>query len=150
MCGIVGYVGFRRAADLILQGLRRLEYRGYDSAGLAVLNDAADIRVLKAAGRLARLEALVHEDIPDSSIGIGHTRWATHGPPTDGNAHPHLGGCGSVAGAHAAGSSPAVAVAPDGKVYVTNQYGRNSVSVIDPANGNTVTDITTVPSLFIY
>jgi len=116
MCGIVGYVGFRRAADLILQGLRRLEYRGYDSAGLAVLNDAADIRVLKAAGRLARLEALVHQDIPDSSIGIGHTRWATHGPPTDGNAHPHLGGCGSVAGAGAAGISPAVAVVHNGVI----------------------------------
>jgi glucosamine--fructose-6-phosphate aminotransferase (isomerizing) len=116
MCGIVGYVGFRRAADLILQGLRRLEYRGYDSAGLAVLNDAADIRVLKAAGRLARLEALVHEDIPDSSIAIGHTRWATHGPPTDGNAHPHLGGCGSVAGANAAGISPTVAVVHNGVI----------------------------------
>ena len=95
MCGIVGYVGFRRAADLVVEGLRRLEYRGYDSAGLAVLDDAGRIDVRKAAGRLARLESLVRENVPDASIGIGHTRWATHGAPTDGNAHPHLGGCGA-------------------------------------------------------
>jgi glucosamine--fructose-6-phosphate aminotransferase (isomerizing) len=93
MCGIVGYVGFRRAADLIVEGLRRLEYRGYDSAGLAFLEDDCRIGVLKAAGRLSRLEAIVRDDIPDGSIGIGHTRWATHGAPTDENAHPHLGGC---------------------------------------------------------
>jgi glucosamine--fructose-6-phosphate aminotransferase (isomerizing) len=92
MCGIVGYVGFRRATDLIVEGLRRLEYRGYDSSGIAVLDDDAAIQVRKAAGRLARLESLVRDDMPDSSIGIGHTRWATHGAPTDGNAHPHLGG----------------------------------------------------------
>ena len=95
MCGIVGYVGFRRGTDLIIEGLRRLEYRGYDSAGLAVLDDAGDLRVFKAAGRLAGLETLVRSGVPDSSIAIGHTRWATHGAPTDGNAHPHLGGCGS-------------------------------------------------------
>ena len=92
MCGIVGYIGFRRATDLILEGLRRLEYRGYDSAGIALLPDSGEIHVLKAAGRLARLEALVRAGVPDSSIGIGHTRWATHGAPTDANAHPHLGG----------------------------------------------------------
>ncbi|MFM8633377.1 MAG: glutamine--fructose-6-phosphate transaminase (isomerizing) [Planctomycetia bacterium] len=92
MCGIVGYVGFRRASDLIVEGLRRLEYRGYDSSGLAVLDHEAEIHVRKAAGRLSRLEAIVRDDLPDASIGIGHTRWATHGAPTDGNAHPHLGG----------------------------------------------------------
>ncbi len=91
MCGIVGYVGFRRATDLILEGLRRLEYRGYDSSGLATLDDDGRIRVVKAAGRLARLEALVRDTPNESSIGVGHTRWATHGAPTDGNAHPHLG-----------------------------------------------------------
>ena len=95
MCGIVGYVGFRRAADLVVEGLRRLEYRGYDSAGLAVLDDEGRIDVRKAAGRLARLESLVRDQVPEASIGIGHTRWATHGAPTDGNAHPHLGGCGT-------------------------------------------------------
>ena len=93
MCGIVGYVGFRRASDLIVEGLRRLEYRGYDSSGLAVLYHESQIHVRKAAGRLARLEEIVRDDMPDASMGIGHTRWATHGAPTDGNAHPHLGGC---------------------------------------------------------
>ena len=91
MCGIVGYVGFREAKGLILEGLRRLEYRGYDSAGLATLDDDGEIRVLKAAGRLGRLEALARNASSDSAIGIGHTRWATHGAPTDGNAHPHVG-----------------------------------------------------------
>jgi glucosamine--fructose-6-phosphate aminotransferase (isomerizing) len=91
MCGIVGYVGFRRASGLILEGLRRLEYRGYDSSGLAVLDDDGEISVFKAAGRLARLESLVREESIDASIGIGHTRWATHGAPTDANAHPHVG-----------------------------------------------------------
>ena len=93
MCGIVGYVGFRRASDLIVEGLRRLEYRGYDSSGLAVLDHESQIHVRKAAGRLARLEEIVRDDMPDASMGIGNTRWATHGAPTDGNAHPHLGGC---------------------------------------------------------
>ncbi len=102
MCGIVGYVGFRRAADLIVEGLRRLEYRGYDSAGLAFLDDDCQIGVRKAAGRLSRLEAIVRDDIPDGSIGIGHTRWATHGAPTDENAHPHLGGCTGSASASVA------------------------------------------------
>ena len=94
MCGIVGYVGFRRAGGLIVEGLRRLEYRGYDSAGISTLDDDGRIRVLKAAGRLDRLESLVREAHPDGSIGIGHTRWATHGAPTDVNAHPHMGGRG--------------------------------------------------------
>jgi len=91
MCGIVGYIGFRRASGLILEGLRRLEYRGYDSAGLAVLDDDGEISVFKSAGRLAQLESLVRDESIDASIGIGHTRWATHGAPTDANAHPHVG-----------------------------------------------------------
>jgi glucosamine--fructose-6-phosphate aminotransferase (isomerizing) len=98
MCGIVGYVGFRRAGGLIVEGLRRLEYRGYDSAGIATLDDDGRIRVLKSAGRLDRLESLVREVQPDGSIGIGHTRWATHGAPTDANAHPHVGGMAHVGG----------------------------------------------------
>ncbi|MCX7404717.1 MAG: glutamine--fructose-6-phosphate transaminase (isomerizing) [Planctomycetia bacterium] len=92
MCGIVGYIGFQQACDRILEGLRRLEYRGYDSAGLAVLDEQGAITVRKAAGRLGELAALVQAGLPECSIGIGHTRWATHGAPTDGNAHPHLGG----------------------------------------------------------
>ena len=117
MCGIVGYVGFRRATDLILEGLRRLEYRGYDSAGIALLPEAGGLHVLKAAGRLARLEALVRDGVPDSSIGIGHTRWATHGAPTDGNAHPHLGGDGDRDAQSAVDQvGPSVAVVHNGVI----------------------------------
>ena len=104
MCGIVGYIGFRQAAERVFEGLQRLEYRGYDSSGIAVLDHEAEVAVQKAAGRLDRLEAALATGLPDSSIGIGHTRWATHGAPTDGNAHPHLGGgC-----AHGQGHSVAV------------------------------------------
>ena len=88
MCGIMGYVGPRPASPIILQGLRRLEYRGYDSAGVAVADDGA-IDVRKAAGKLDRLAALLEAAQPEGRLGIGHTRWATHGPPTDTNAHPH-------------------------------------------------------------
>src|SRR5947199_3594687 len=89
MCGIVGYVGERPALDVVMQGLRRLEYRGYDSAGVAVL-DGADLAVERRAGKLANLdEALASRQMP-GRLGIGHTRWATHGAPTDRNAHPHL------------------------------------------------------------
>jgi glucosamine--fructose-6-phosphate aminotransferase (isomerizing) len=109
MCGIVGYVGFREATGLIVEGLRRLEYRGYDSAGIATLDDDGGLRVRKAAGRLARLEALVREEATDASIGVGHTRWATHGAPTDGNAHPHLG-CPTAA------TTPTVAVVHNGVI----------------------------------
>ena len=91
MCGIVGYVGHRQARDVVIEGLRRLEYRGYDSAGIAVV-DGGTIASDKRAGKLANLEAALEaEPLPASQTGIGHTRWATHGPPTDRNAHPHLG-----------------------------------------------------------
>ena len=90
MCGIVGYVGQKQALDIVVTGLRRMEYRGYDSAGVAVLVDDR-LEVRKKAGKLANLESLLGEDpIPDSTTGIGHTRWATHGGPTDRNAHPHV------------------------------------------------------------
>ena len=100
VCGIVGYVGEQSAIDVVLDGLRRLEYRGYDSAGVAVLADGA-LATTKAAGKLANLEkALSTEPLPASTTGIGHTRWATHGPPTDRNAHPHLDEAGRVAVIH--------------------------------------------------
>ncbi len=88
MCGIMGYVGPRQASPILLQGLRRLEYRGYDSAGIAV-SDGGNMTILKAAGKLDQLEAVVAGAEPPGNLGIGHTRWATHGPPTDLNAHPH-------------------------------------------------------------
>jgi glutamine---fructose-6-phosphate transaminase (isomerizing) len=90
MCGIVGYVGQKQALEIIVAGLRRLEYRGYDSAGVAVISDG-ELQVRKKAGKLVNLETLLGSDpMPDSTTGIGHTRWATHGGPTDSNAHPHV------------------------------------------------------------
>jgi glucosamine--fructose-6-phosphate aminotransferase (isomerizing) len=104
MCGIVGYVGPQDALSVVLDGLRRLEYRGYDSAGVAVrTGDGANatLSTAKKAGKLANLEkALADRPLPDSTIGIGHTRWATHGGPTDRNAHPHLSADGRVAVIH--------------------------------------------------
>ncbi|MFC7727759.1 glutamine--fructose-6-phosphate transaminase (isomerizing) [Nocardioides sp. GCM10028917] len=91
MCGIVGYVGAKPAQGVVIEGLRRLEYRGYDSAGIALV-DGGTIVSDKRAGKLANLEkALADAPLPQVTTGIGHTRWATHGPPTDRNAHPHLG-----------------------------------------------------------
>ena len=88
MCGIVGYIGSGEAAEFLLEGLSKLEYRGYDSAGIAVY-DGSDVRVEKSVGRLAALRDKIREDMPKGSLGIGHTRWATHGRPSDSNAHPH-------------------------------------------------------------
>ncbi len=100
MCGIVGYVGPRSAQDVIIGGLRRMEYRGYDSAGIAVVTDSG-LAVAKKAGKLANLiTELADSPLPPSSHGIGHTRWATHGGPTDGNAHPHASYSGRVAVVH--------------------------------------------------
>ena len=100
MCGIVGYVGARPAEAVVIEGLRRLEYRGYDSAGIALV-DAGTIVTDKRAGKLANLEkALAESPLPPVTTGIGHTRWATHGPPTDRNAHPHLGRTRRVALVH--------------------------------------------------
>jgi glucosamine--fructose-6-phosphate aminotransferase (isomerizing) len=99
MCGIVGYIGPRDATPIILDGLRRLEYRGYDSAGLAVV-DNGQIEVRRDAGKLDRLANLVVEEPLHGQIGIGHTRWATHGEPSARNAHPHLGTSGTVVLAH--------------------------------------------------
>ena len=89
MCGIVGYVGGRPAVPIILDGLRRLEYRGYDSAGIAVLDPANRLLVRRASGKLRNLEDVIRVDPLEGSFGVGHTRWATHGRPTEENAHPH-------------------------------------------------------------
>ena len=100
MCGIVGYVGEKQALEVVVEGLRRLEYRGYDSAGVAVITgDRLETR--KKAGKLANLESLLGEDpLEAATLGIGHTRWATHGGPTDSNAHPHVSEDGRVAVIH--------------------------------------------------
>ncbi len=99
MCGIVGYVGPRPAADILLDGLRRLEYRGYDSAGLAIINGTG-VQVQKAAGKLSVLTELIGNRKPKGTTGIGHTRWATHGAPNTSNAHPHTDGSGRIALIH--------------------------------------------------
>jgi len=99
MCGIVGYIGDKEAVGVIVDGLKRLEYRGYDSAGVAVLGpDGLEVR--RAAGRIKMLEGLLRERPVHGSIGIGHTRWATHGRPTDDNAHPHTDGTGTLVVVH--------------------------------------------------
>jgi len=109
MCGIVGYVGHRSAQDVVVEGLRRLEYRGYDSAGVALVAPGPEgpegsvgrVEWRKRAGKLANLEKDIGEDpLPEVTIGIGHTRWATHGAPNDVNAHPHLGNRRRVAVVH--------------------------------------------------
>ncbi len=99
MCGIVGYVGPRKAVPVLMDGLKRLEYRGYDSAGIAVIVDGGLI-VKKAAGRIAALEAQLGKEVLAATTGIAHTRWATHGAPTSKNAHPHTDCAGNIAVAH--------------------------------------------------
>src|SRR5882762_5552358 len=100
MCGIIGYVGKKAAAPILLDGLRRLEYRGYDSAGLAVLQDG-ELLVRKKKGKIDEGLAHLLERSPALGlIGIGHTRWATHGKPSDENSHPHLDQSGSIAVVH--------------------------------------------------
>ncbi len=100
MCGIIGYVGNKAASPILLEGLRRLEYRGYDSAGLAVLCEG-DLLVRKKKGKIDEGLAHVLQQQPvGGQIGIGHTRWATHGPPSDENSHPHLDQSGNLAVVH--------------------------------------------------
>jgi glutamine---fructose-6-phosphate transaminase (isomerizing) len=99
MCGIVGYVGPRDAAGIIFEGLCNLEYRGYDSAGIAVVNGRG-LKIMKAAGKLSVLEGELSQNMPQGTIGIGHTRWATHGAPTTTNAHPHTDQSGRIAVIH--------------------------------------------------
>ena len=99
MCGIVGYIGNKNASKILLDGLEKLEYRGYDSAGLALSNEGS-LNVIKASGKLVNLREKVETEKPFANIGIGHTRWATHGAPTVQNAHPHINGAGDIAVVH--------------------------------------------------
>ena len=100
MCGIVGYIGFNQASDFLLDGMAKLEYRGYDSAGIAVIGADNAIKIQKKVGRLANLEAIVKADPNEGTVGIGHTRWATHGRPSDMNSHPHSSEDGKFAVVH--------------------------------------------------
>src|ERR1700677_202805 len=103
MCGIVGYVGHQPAVDVVVEALRRMEYRGYDSSGVALVDGNGKLTVRRRAGRLANLESALAETDPAAlvgSTGLGHTRWATHGRPTDRNAHPHRDAAGKIAVVH--------------------------------------------------
>ena len=100
MCGIIGYTGHKQAAPILLEGLSTLEYRGYDSAGIGVVTPDGRVRLDKKTGKLANLISSLNGASPEGSTGIGHTRWATHGGPTDSNAHPHTGCGGDVVAVH--------------------------------------------------
>src|SRR5438128_7622605 len=100
MCGIVGYVGSKPVVPLIIDGLRKLEYRGYDSAGIAVVDGAHELQIRRAEGKLRNLEAVLRDNPISGGYGIGHTRWATHGRPTEENAHPHADCSGRLVVVH--------------------------------------------------
>ena len=100
MCGIVGYIGQHQAYPILINGLKRLEYRGYDSAGIALLDDESHLKVYKAKGKVSNLEALVTSRDVTAHLGIAHTRWATHGEPSECNAHPHCSASGRYALVH--------------------------------------------------
>src|SRR5688572_719847 len=102
MCGIVAYVGRKLAQPLLIEGLKRLEYRGYDSAGIAVIDDQGGLHIRRAVGRISVLESVVTDGnaLPGAHIGMAHTRWATHGAPTEANAHPHTDDTGRIALVH--------------------------------------------------
>src|SRR5271170_3112072 len=100
MCGIVGYIGPKPVVPLIIDGLRRLEYRGYDSAGIAVVGQNCKLEIRRASGKLRNLEELLAKSPIDGVYGLGHTRWATHGRPTEENAHPHRDCTGEIVVVH--------------------------------------------------
>src|ERR1700728_2468009 len=100
MCGIVGYIGPQSVVPVIIEGLRRLEYRGYDSAGIAVAGGPEGLALRRAPGKLRNLEVAISDSPINGSFGIGHTRWATHGRPTEENAHPHRDGSGTLVVVH--------------------------------------------------
>jgi glutamine---fructose-6-phosphate transaminase (isomerizing) len=102
MCGIIAYVGRKIAQPLLIEGLKRLEYRGYDSAGIAVIDTDGRMHIRRAVGRISELENHLHdgEGLPKAHIGMAHTRWATHGAPTEANAHPHTDDSGRIAIVH--------------------------------------------------
>ena len=99
MCGIIGYIGSKEVVPVLIEGLRRLEYRGYDSAGVAVVHDGA-IELRRSAGKLSRLEDVITLQPIKGDYGVGHTRWATHGRPTEENAHPHRDCTGKIVVVH--------------------------------------------------
>src|SRR5947209_13246816 len=100
MCGIVGYIGPKKVVPVVVEGLRKLEYRGYDSAGIAVVGQNGNLEIRRAPGKLRNLEEVIAKSPLDGTYGIGHTRWATHGRPTEENAHPHRDCTGKIVVVH--------------------------------------------------
>ncbi len=100
MCGLDGYVGNQQVVPFVIEGLRRLEYRGYDSAGIAVVNRDGEMQIRRASGKLRNLEEVIRQKPITGDYGLGHTRWATHGRPTEENAHPHRDGSGRIVVVH--------------------------------------------------
>jgi glutamine---fructose-6-phosphate transaminase (isomerizing) len=100
MCGIVGYTGPRDAGPILMEGLRRLEYRGYDSAGIALVDEQGELFIEKRAGKLSNLRTAIAERTPHAAVGLAHTRWATHGRPSDVNAHPQMDCTGRITVIH--------------------------------------------------
>jgi len=100
MCGILGYIGPKKVVPVVIEGLRKLEYRGYDSAGIAVVNGTGKLEIRRASGKLRNLEEAIAKSPLEGTYGIGHTRWATHGRPTEENAHPHRDCTGQIVVVH--------------------------------------------------
>src|SRR5216110_998023 len=100
MCGILGYIGPKKVVPVVIEGLRKLEYRGYDSAGIAVVNGTGKLEIRRASGKLRNLEEVIRKNPLEGTYGIGHTRWATHGRPTEENAHPHRDCSGEIVVVH--------------------------------------------------
>ena len=100
MCGIIGYIGDKEVVPVLIEGLRKLEYRGYDSAGIAILDAGGSIQIRRAPGKLRDLEKVLEQKPVEGRYGIGHTRWATHGRPTEENAHPHRDCTGKIVVVH--------------------------------------------------
>src|SRR5881296_1874345 len=100
MCGIVGYIGPKKVVPVVIEGLRKLEYRGYDSAGIAVVTEDGKLEIRRAPGKLRNLEEVIAKSPIEGTYGIGHTRWATHGRPTEENAHPHRDCTGQIVVVH--------------------------------------------------
>ncbi|MDR1493124.1 MAG: glutamine--fructose-6-phosphate transaminase (isomerizing) [Planctomycetaceae bacterium] len=136
MCGIVGYIGFQEASDFLIAGLQRLEYRGYDSAGIATFDEDAAVRVAKTVGRVKSLETMIRDGQTPGKTGIGHTRWATHGAPSVENSHPHFGGDAK---------SPDVAVVHNG--VIENHHALRSMLEAEGCVFSSQTDTETIAHL---
>ena len=146
MCGIVGYIGDKDCFPILIKGLQRLEYRGYDSAGVAVFDGKDAIQVRKKKGKVEDLLAFVGDDLPTGSMGIGHTRWATHGPPNDVNAHPHTARFGRLAMIHNGiienYESLRTSLEANGHAFVSDTDTEVLIHLIDEVQSRTNTSIT--------